>query len=80
MPPPPNNLNQTNDVPHVEIPQVAPAKQSSVGSLIGIVIILVLLVVGAFYAWGARLNKQSVPTQIITIVNSTTTTATGTSQ
>ena len=36
-----------------------PAQKSSAGPLIGIIIIIVLLVFGALYFWGAHLNSQS---------------------
>ena len=36
-----------------------PAQKSSVGPIAGIIIIIVLLVVGALYFWGAHLNAQN---------------------
>ena len=49
-------------------------KKGSIGPLFGIVIILALLVFGAFYAWGAHLNKVSQAAQAASSVISSTTT------
>jgi len=35
------------------------AKQKSVGPVVGIIIIVIVLVIGALYFWGAQLNRQS---------------------
>lgn len=35
------------------------SKDSSVGPAIGIIIIIAVLIVGALYFWGSRLNKDS---------------------
>ena len=51
----------------------APRRKSS-GPLFGIIIILVLLIVGAFYLWGARLNKKNAPIQEVTYIPAGTTT------
>jgi len=40
-------------------PPVAPQKPGSTGPLFGIIIVICLLLVGAFYFWGERLNQQS---------------------
>lgn len=49
-------------LPHNPIePAVLPEKKSAqpVGPLVGIVIIMLLLIVGALYFWGEQLNKQT---------------------
>ena len=43
----------------------AAPKKASVGPTVGIVIILVLLILGAFYFWGARLNQTAAPLPLI---------------
>ncbi len=37
--------------------RLLPPRKKESGPLVGIVIILVILIFGAFYFWGARLNK-----------------------
>jgi len=39
-------------------PTTEATKRGSVGSVIGILLIVFLLVVGAFYVWGQRLEEQ----------------------
>ena len=61
------------------MPPIAPSpqieqKKASVGPLFGIVIILALLVFGAFYTWGAHLNKASQTAQAVGYITSGTTT------
>jgi hypothetical protein len=36
-----------------------PAHKSSTGAIVGIVIIITVLIIGALYFWGAHLNTQS---------------------
>lgn len=56
-------LHTPNETP---IPVIAPApstfedsrKSGSTGSVIAILLIVVLLVIGAFYVWGQRLSEQ----------------------
>lgn len=48
-------MDQANQMPIQETPK------KSAGPVIGIIIIVIVLVVGAFYFWGAKLNNQSVP-------------------
>lgn len=49
--------------------------KSSAGPVVGIIIIIVLLIVGALYFWGAHLNNQSRQNEVPYIPgdNSTTT-------
>lgn len=50
-------------------------KKSSSGPIVGIIIIVLLMLVGALYFWGARLNQQNAEDQLplIPAENSTTT-------
>ena len=47
-----------------QIPEVRSPEQNSWGALIAIVVIMAIVVVGAFYAWGKRVseNRQPAPT------------------
>lgn len=49
-------------MPPTEMPQSTPStqpqKKGGMGPLFGIVIILVLILAGAFYFWGKALNSQ----------------------
>lgn len=40
-------------------PEVPAKKNSSWGVVIALLLILAMMVVGAFYAWGKRINQQS---------------------
>lgn len=64
-------------------------QKSTIGPFVGIIIILVLLVLGAFYFWGAHLNtvreqEQNLPLipgdSTTTVVEIVSTTSTSTSQ
>ncbi len=48
-------MDQANQMPLRETPR------NSSGPLIGIVIIVIVLVIGALYFWGASLNKKTTP-------------------
>lgn len=41
-----------------ESPGVQPNERGSIGSVIGIILIVILLVIGAFYVWGQRISEQ----------------------
>lgn len=65
--------------PHIDTPitdphHLLPAKKSSAGPLFGIIIILVLLVIGAFYIWGERLNEKRAAEEAALQLHSSTTT------
>ena len=48
------------EVPTKEVQQEAPTpKSGKVGPLVGIVIVVVLLIFGGLYLWGAQLNEQA---------------------
>ena len=51
---------QSQSRPSVDIDHMLPPahKQSSVGPIVGAIIIIVLLVFGGLYFWGAHLNKE----------------------
>ena len=44
-----------------------PAQKSSVGPVVGIIIIVALLIIGAFYFWGAFLNAQN-PEDVLPLI------------
>lgn len=58
--PPSSNPVQFNPTDHL----LPPAQKSSMGPVIGIIIIVILLVVGALYFWGAHLNAQNPEDQL----------------
>lgn len=67
MPPPSLNPRQTADTGHM-LARPKPSgegglpvhqERSGLGSVVGIIIILVLLAFGALYFWGAYLNRKS---------------------
>jgi hypothetical protein len=42
-----------------------PHKNASYGALISIIIILAIVVVGAFYSWGKRIEQNTIPAPTI---------------
>jgi len=72
MPPTPSPTQNTPPV--VDPVHMAPPRKKSSGPVFGIIIILVLLIVGAFYLWGARLNKKNSTIQEVTYIPAGTTT------
>jgi len=71
--PPSAALPQTHDFalpPH----EAFQKKNSSYGALISIIIILAIVVVGAFYSWGERIEKNNVPAVINEVPGITATT------
>jgi len=53
-------------LPPVATPSQTPSplpspKAQSWGALISIVVIVLMIIVGAFYAWGKRIARQAVP-------------------
>ncbi len=53
-----DEYNKVNDMGQTS-PPTQPEKSSGAGSIIGAVIIIVLLAIGAFYFWGAKLNERN---------------------
>lgn len=53
----PANLN-TPELPHVPEKLLTPPQKPSWGAVIGIVIIILVLTVGALYFWGAKLAEE----------------------
>lgn len=54
--------DQNTDVPVTEPTPAETAKQTAYGPLLGIVLIVVVLVLGAFYVWGERIEMdQPIP-------------------
>ncbi|MSU73869.1 hypothetical protein EXS56_01885 [Candidatus Kaiserbacteria bacterium] len=52
---PPSNQPPFDPTDHL----LPPAQKSPAGPVVGIIIIVVLLIIGAFYFWGAHLNAQN---------------------
>ncbi len=50
-----------NQAPYQPMPPQAPAPHDKkpAGPIVGVIIIVLLLIFGALYFWGAHLNKQS---------------------
>jgi hypothetical protein len=50
--------------PEKEIQEAIPTpKNASWGAIISIIVILAMIVIGAFYAWGKRVDEERVTTQ-----------------
>ena len=56
-----------------------PAHKSGAGPLVGVIIIVGLLIVGALYFWGAHLNAQQNPENQLPLIPSADSSATVTS-
>jgi hypothetical protein len=52
-----------------------PESRSSAGPIVGTIIIVILLVLGALYFWGAQLNRNAMKNQLPIIPGDATTTA-----
>lgn len=62
MPPAPTPLsNPAVDTGHL----LAAHKRSTAGPIIGAAIVILMLAFGAFYFWGAHLNRESQPLPLI---------------
>lgn len=65
------NLSDTSQTEEVnpslkELPLgMPPVKQQSWGAIIAIFIIVVMIIVGAFYAWGKRTVQQQYPSSAV---------------
>ncbi|MBV9159032.1 MAG: hypothetical protein JO019_00335 [Candidatus Kaiserbacteria bacterium] len=46
-------------------PATPPQKPTGSGPVIGIIVIVIMLIFGALYFWGAQLNKTSEPLPLI---------------
>lgn len=53
--------NEPQPVPSAEAPAAEQKRNASYGALISIVIILLIVIVGAFYAWGSRIASERIP-------------------
>ncbi len=47
--------------PTTPLPSMPSPKAQSWGTLISIIIIILMVVIGAFYAWGKRITEENVP-------------------
>lgn len=86
---PPRSAPVREAAPASEPVKMRSGQKSTIGPFVGIIIILVLLVLGAFYFWGAHLNtvreqEQNLPLipgdSTTTVVEIVSTTSTSTSQ
>ena len=68
-----NNFNQNIDNINPEVsenqysentPQTNEKRSKSIGSIIGLAIIIVILIFGGLYYWGAQINKQQTREQL----------------
>jgi len=68
-----NNFNQNIDNINPEVsenqysentPQTNEKQSKSIGSIIGLAIIIVILIFGGLYYWGAQINKQQTQEQL----------------
>lgn len=55
---PPSNPPPFDPVDHLLPPGHAERKTPSIGPVVGVIIIVLLLIIGALYFWGAHLNAQ----------------------
>jgi len=69
------NNGQIQNTPPQEMNTASPAEHSSMGPIIGSIIIILILILGGLYFYGDRVNKMSLPEQ-----TAEETTATNTAQ
>ncbi len=58
---PPEQFPET-PIKNPEMINVPTPRQQSWGAVISIVVIVLMIIVGAFYSWGKRVNETGVPT------------------
>ena len=58
---PDQNMNQDNVTPPAVPMADEPAKPAAFGSILGIILIVAILVAGAFYVWNERLQTNEMP-------------------
>lgn len=58
-PEPPREPERPSVLSAPPVPSVPSPKAQSWGAVISIIIIMLMIVIGAFYAWGQRIAKQS---------------------
>lgn len=63
MPPSPNNPG--TDVSHMLPEHTQTHEKAKAGPVVGIVIVVVLMIFGGLYFWGAQLNKVEEPLPLI---------------
>ena len=49
-------------------PGVPSPKAQSWGALISIIVIVLMIIIGAFYSWGKRISQQGVPADSISAI------------
>ncbi|MBU1292633.1 hypothetical protein KJ819_01050 [Patescibacteria group bacterium] len=54
---PDENMNPVETTPE-PAPAPEPKKAPAYGAILGIILIVVILVAGAFYVWGERINEE----------------------
>ena len=54
-------IPQTPPPPIAPLPGVPSRKAQSWGALISIVVIVLMVIIGAFYAWGKRISETNIP-------------------
>jgi len=52
------------EAPKVALPGVPSVQQQSWGVVISIVIIVLMIIIGAFYAWGQRIAQNQIPAAV----------------
>jgi hypothetical protein len=52
-------MDQDHSIPVIEASSPTPnPDRGSIGSVLAIILIVILLVIGAFYVWGQRISEQ----------------------
>ncbi len=54
----------SSEAPKVALPGVPTPQQQSWGVVISIVIIVLMIILGAFYAWGQRIAQNQIPAAV----------------
>ena len=68
----PNNLPQNNIPSNASIPPastvITPQKnESSIGSIIGTIIVIAIIILGGLYFWGKRIDEAKLKQDLVTI-------------
>ncbi len=57
----PNNSPQQNNIPSVTVPH-----KSGIGSIIGTIIIIAIIILGGLYFWGKRIEETKLKQDLVT--------------
>ena len=62
---PASSTPSNTSIPPVNIPIITPENKSSIGSIIGTVIVIALIILGGLYFWGKRIDEAKLKQDLV---------------